>query len=387
MDDYGCEMNIHDLVEVPYKLRCIVLFKKRRIDSNVSICMVINNLCSGGAQRVFTLLANSWADSGRTVYVISLDGTEEDFFELSKRVKHIVLDIKGPTKSVLKLNGLYMTIKRISTLRRTIKRISPQVVLPFLGATNVLTILSTLRLNTRVVISERNDPALDRLGFGWDFLRRILYRYADVVSVNSKGALNTLKKYVPEHKLRFVPNPILFDDKMIEHGSRQNEILAVGSMRYQKAYDVLLQACAIVFKQQPDWRLTIVGDGELNLQLRELAQELEIFDKVNWAGRTNPVPHYNTARIFVQASRYEGTPNALLEAMAHRVPVIVSDASPGPLEYIKNEENGLVVPVEDAEALAKALIVLINNEDHREAPAPGFSIVTSLKMLSWNGIE
>ena len=328
-----------------YKLRCIALFKMRHKDSNNSICMVINNLCSGGAQRVLSLLANSWADSGRTVYVISLDGAEDDFFELSKRVKHIVLDIKGPTKSVLKLNGLYMTIKRISILRSTIKGTSPQVVLPFLPETNILTILSTIGLNTRVVISERNDPALDRLGFGWDFLRRILYRYADVVSVNSKGALNTLKEYVPEHKLRFVPNPILFDEKMIKGGSRQNKILAVGSMRYQKAYDILLQACAIVFKQEPDWNLTIVGDGELNLQLHELAKALEILDKVDWAGRTDPVPHYNTAGIFVQASRYEGTPNALLEAMSYGVPVIVSDATPGSLEYIKNEENGLVVPV------------------------------------------
>lgn len=353
--------------------------------------MVINNLSSGGAQRVFSLLANSWADSGRTVYVISLDGTEEDFFELSKCVKHIVLDIKGPTKSVLKLNGLYMTMKRISVLRRTIKGLSPQVVLSFLGAINILAILSTLRLNTRVVISERNDPALDRLGFGWDFLRRILYRYADVVSANSKGALNTLKKYVPEHKLRFVPNPILFGDKMTEYGSRQNKILAVGSMRYQKAYDILLQACAIVFEQEPDWNLTIVGDGELNLQLRELAKELEIFDKVDWAGRTDPVPHYNTARIFVQASRYEGTPNALLEAMAYRVPAIVSDASPGPLEYIKNEENGLVVPVEDAEELAKALIALINNEAHREKfSSASASLLDSNKLenaiLEWNRV-
>ena len=354
----------------------------RHIDSNISICMVINDLCSGGAQRVFSLLANSWADSGRTVYVISIYGAEDDFFELSKRVKHIVLDIKGPTKSVLKLNGLYMTIKRIAVLRKTIKRISPQVVLSFLGDINILTILATMRLNTRVVISERNDPALDRLGFGWDFLRKILYRYADVVSANSKGALNALKEYVPESKLRFVPNPILLEDETTEYGSRQNKILAVGSMRFQKAYDILLQACAIVFKQEPDWNLTIVGDGELNLQLHELAKTLGILDKIDWAGRTDPVPHYNTARIFVQASRYEGTPNALLEAMAYRVPAIVSDATPGSLEYIKNEENGLVVPVEDVEALARALIVLINNEDRRE----NFSCA-SARLLDRNKLE
>jgi len=344
--------------------------------------MVINNLCSGGAQRVLSLLANSWAESGRTVYVISIDGTEEDFFELSKRVKHIVLDINGPTWSVLKLNGLYMTIKRIIILRKTIKKLSPEVVLPFLGVINILTILSAIRLNTRVVISERNDPALDRLGFGWDLLRKILYRYADVVSVNSKGALSALKNYVPAYKLTFVPNPIQSDVGITKDEDRQNEIVAVGSMRYQKAYDVLLQACAIVFKQEPGWYLTIVGDGELNIPLRELSTELGIFDKVNWAGRTNPIPYYNSARIFVLASRHEGTPNALLEAMAYRVPVIVSDASPGPLEYIKNEENGLVVPVEDAEALAKAVLDLINSEERRE----GFSCA-SAKLLDRNKLE
>ena len=344
--------------------------------------MVINNLCSGGAQRVFSLLANSWADSGRTVYVISIDGTEEDFFELSKNVKHIVLDIKGPKISILKLNGLYMTIKRISELRKTIKRISPQVVLPFLGVINILTILATIGINTRVVISERNDPALERLGFGWDFLRRISYRYADVVSVNSNGALNTLKEYVPEHKLKFVPNPVLFEHEIPNYGHRKNKILAVGSMRYQKAYDILLQACAIVFKQVPDWDLTIVGDGEMEIKLHELAKELGIFEKVNWAGRTDPIPYYKVAGIFVQASRYEGTPNALLEAIAYRLPAIVSDASPGPLEYIKDGESGLVVPVEDVDALAKALLYLIINEERRES----FSSV-SVRLLDTNKLE
>ena len=115
---------------------------------------------------------------------------------------------------MLKLNGIYMTMQRISILRRAIKGTSPKVVLPFLPETNILTILSTIGLNTRVVISERNDPALDRLGFGWDFLRKFLYRYADVVSANSEGALNTLKEYVPEYKLKFVPNPVLLEHEI-----------------------------------------------------------------------------------------------------------------------------------------------------------------------------
>lgn len=70
---------------------------------------------------------------------------------------------------------------------------------------------------------------------------------------------------------------------------------------------------------------------------------------------TDPYPYYRAADIFVLASRHEGMPNALLEAMSCALPSIVTDASSGPLEYVSHEVTGLVVPSENSLALAAAM--------------------------------
>lgn len=313
---------------------------------------------------MLTNLANFWGASGKRVCVISIDGTREDFFSLSDQVEHIVLDVTGPSFSILKLNGLYMSIKRIAAIRKSIKKVSPDVVVSFLGEVNILALLATRGLNTRMVISERNDPAIQNLGFGWDYMRRKLYKLADVVSANTRGAIETMRNYVPEDKLFFVPNP-LAEVRLDTSIRKKKEILTVGSLRHQKAHDVLLKACQQVFKDEPNWSLTIVGDGECWSDLHELADQLGIEDKVCWLGRVEPHVFYQRAQIFVLPSRHEGTPNALLEAMNYGLPVIVSNASPGPLEYVKHNETGIVVPVEDFEALSQAILRLIRSRDLR----------------------
>ncbi len=331
-----------------------------------TLALVIHNLGTGGAQRVLTTLANSWADSGRSVCVISIDGSEDDFFQLAGNVRHVVLDVRGPTISLFKLNGLYMTVKRVLAIRKAIKNTSPDVVIAFLGVNNILTILAATGMNVRVVISERNDPAREKLGFGWDFLRKVLYRRASLVSANTRGALQTMRAYVPADKLVFVPNPMPCVDRESATGKTDKMLLAVGDLRHQKAHDLLLRACAGVFRTRPDWRLVIVGDGPLWGALHELADSLGISASIIWTGRAEPDEFYRRAQIFLLPSRYEGTPNALLEAMNHGLPAIVTDASPGPLEYIDHDKSGLVVPVDDAHALSNAILRLIGDERLRQ---------------------
>jgi glycosyltransferase involved in cell wall biosynthesis len=99
-----------------------------------------------------------------------------------------------------------------------------------------------------------------------------------------------------------------------------------------------------------------MGEGPEESELRALASRLGITNRVDWLGtRPDPFPWLRAARIFSLASRYEGTPNALLEAMSCGAPCIVSDASPGPLELIEDGVSGLIVPVEDCGALAAAM--------------------------------
>ena len=100
--------------------------------------------------------------------------------------------------------------------------------------------------------------------------------------------------------------------------------------------------------------------------LKTLAAELAITEFVQWRGNVdNVTDFYRAADIFVSASRHEGAPNALLEAMSCDLPAIVTDGSPGPLEYVDNGVNGLVVPVNDADQLAAAMLRLASDADLR----------------------
>ena len=149
---------------------------------------------------------------------------------------------------------------RISAwLRRTIRDIEPDAVLSFLTQTNIITVLATRGLGTHTVISERNDPRLQRHRPRVEYLRRIVYRWADVVTANSKGALAALEAFVPKDKLAFLPNPLVVMSVGDAVALPARTVITVGRLVEQKGLDVLLAAWSKASPALPGWRLAIVG--------------------------------------------------------------------------------------------------------------------------------
>jgi glycosyltransferase involved in cell wall biosynthesis len=131
-----------------------------------------------------------------------------------------------------------------------------------------------------------------------------------------------------------------------------------------KAFDVLLQAWSLVYRQCPGAQLNMVGGGDFS-QWRRFARKLECQDSVCFLGRVaDPSPLYEGSCFFVLPSRVEGLSNALLEAQSFGLPCVVSNI-PGNLAVVQDGVNGLVVPVDDPESLAKAIMRLIDNPDLR----------------------
>ncbi len=324
------------------------------------IALVISNLGSGGAQRVLTILANYWAQKGRRICVITYADIEEDFFPLYSSVRRIAIPFAATSKTLF--HGFMANLRRIIAIRRTLQEADAKVILSFVAVTNIRAILASLSLDSKVIVSERNDPQRQSSGWIWDRLRQLLYRWADVVTANSHGTLEAMRRYVPEHKLALVPNPIEPPALNARKKKTSSTILNVGSLTHQKAHDILLKAFACMSPRFLGWKLAIVGDGKLRKTLCDQAESLGISDRVDWHGQVrNVYEYYDSADIFVLPSRYEGMPNALLEAMSCGLPAIVSDASPGPLEYVKHGVTGLVAPVDDAPALAAAIERLIDD--------------------------
>jgi glycosyltransferase involved in cell wall biosynthesis len=381
--------------------------KKKRLT------FVIAHLGAGGAQRVATNAANALVERGYDVHVVVLYQRPEayridprvvihsesprqslgfDFdqepadeepaqakpsrplkpagqverlkasIKRSPRLYNFTLRVMGPAFAAYHLTRITIL------LRRRIREIKPDAVLSFLTQTNIATVLATRGLDTHTVISERNDPRRQRQRFRVEFLRRVCYRWADVVTANSKGALVPLEAFVPRQKLAFLPNPLAAAPSSEVAVVTAPTVITVGRLVEQKGIDVLLDAWAKVAAVLPDWRLALVGDGPLTGELKERARNLGIADSVDWVGHvSDPFPYLRGAKLFVMTSRFEGTPNALLEAMACGLPAVVSDASPGPCELIGEGDDaaGLIVPVEDADATAEAIIRLARDETVR----------------------
>ena len=267
----------------------------------------------------------------------------------------------------LGLGGYIETSRRIKRLRSLFEETNHDVVLSFLGATNLQTIIAGYGNEAKLVISERNDPAIQKLAFPWEQLRKRLYTKADVVTANSRGAIETMKSFVSSEKLVYVPNPVIIPTCSAETNERRKLILCVGRLVKQKGVDILIEAFARISHQISDWGLEIVGDGPMMCELERLTDRLGIQSKVTFHGhKTNVHDFYRQASIFALSSRYEGTPNALIEAMCWGLPVVTSDASPGPLELVRQEYNGLIFSSENTNAMADALLELATNERKRK---------------------
>lgn len=261
---------------------------------------------------------------------------------------------------------LRLSLWRVRELRRVFRRTRPDVVVSLLGGTNIITVAASAGLRHRTIISERNDPSKQKLGSPWEELRPVLYSLADVVTANSLGALDAMRGWCTEAQLRYAPNPL-----QIECGAddqrRSNSMLFLARLVRQKAPDVLIEAFARFVREVPGWRLDLVGEGPLANELRQRVAALGIADRVTFHGALpHPAPQLSRSRIFVLPSRFEGTPNALLEAMANGLACIVTDASPGPLALVADGRSGLVVKTDRVDCLTDAMVRLARDSRLRQ---------------------
>ena len=347
----------------------------------------------GGAQRVLKNLIEDWSEQGLRICLITFSHECTDSYTMPADITRLSLQSSARSgvmhvvpaaisrKAIRQwleeyipwgwgilrtIDAIFAEIKKVRALNRLLRRADSPVVLSFMTASNVRVVLASVGLDTRAVLSERIDLTRQAPNWPYHALRRWLYRYADVVTANSRGAVTSMESFVPSSKLFFVPNPVNIPCLSACEMRRYKVILNVGRLTGQKAQDVLLDAYAKVVAREPEWKLVIAGEGDDKEKLQEQASALKLMDHIDWVDWTPEIErYYQRAGIFVLPSRYEGTPNALLEAMSFGLPSIVSDGSPGPLEHIVDGENGLVVPVEDEKRLAEAILKLTESEELR----------------------
>lgn len=315
-----------------------------------------------------TLLTRGLLARGHGVTVITLFGEDSDFYTLPIGATRIALGIDGDSPTLI--HGLANNLRRLRILRRAIKSTAPDVVVSHLHQTNIMTILAVGRKPIPVIVVEHNDPGMNPAGKVWEALRRRTYpRARKLVSV-SQGVDNQFSWLSGEQRI-VINNPLACpenkqtSDNQMDPG--RHWIAAMGRLTAQKGFDLLLHAFGKVTANHPDWRLIIIGDGQLRGELEELRTKLGLSETVSFAGLlANPLVALSRAKLFVMASRFEGFPYAALEAMASGLPVIYTDCPSGPREIIRDGTDGILVPNGNVAALAAAMDRLMSDGAERE---------------------
>ncbi len=338
---------------------------------NHSILFVINYLDLGGAGKMLKYVANLCASSFGKVTVLTTDEQERST-GLNSSVRHISLGY-NPEK------GMAWRMMQTRKLRRAIKEFAPDIVCPFVSDVCFISKLASYGLDAIFVSAERGDPfTKNRI---WDMMMKWTYSQSDYCFFQLPQARDYYGEKVRE-KSFVIPNVFVQEDGITPyHGERKKTIVSAGRFVAEKRYETLISAFAQVHNTHPEYKMIIYGEGPYLAQYKQQAESLGIAGLIEYPGYVKGVAR--TIRedgIFVLSSRYEGIPNSLIEALSVGIPCVSTDCTPGGPRFLtKDGKNGLLVPVDDVDAMATAINAIIEDEElAKRLSATGPSIIEEL---------
>ncbi len=329
----------------------------------------------GGAGTATANLAKYLASQGLDVKVctsrfdhLPSRETREGFEIVRVRSKRERADRTNPNEQIsFILSSTWYCLKNFSKWK-------PDVIWAFFGFPSGFTALA-MKIIFRIpfVVSLRGG---DVPGFRpYDFKKfhrlgapfiRLVWNQASAVVANSEGLKNLALKFYDAVPIQVIPNGI--DLEYFKPNVRNGKIpqlLFTGRVVYQKGLDLLIQALSEIMNVE--WELSIIGDGSFKNQLHQLVERHGMVSRVRfhgWCKQEELLPVLARANIFVNPSRHEGMPNAVLEAMASGLPVIATKIA-GNEDLVMNGKNGYLVESENADELREAIKTLLTNKTMR----------------------
>lgn len=308
------------------------------------IILIVPSLARGGVQKVVSILSKGLSKYYK-VYVIIYHKPIE------YKIEGELINLETPTGSFLR--KIKNTFYRVVKLKRLIRKISPDFIVSFMG--NLQPILTL----EPVIVSIRNNP--DFFPLYRKFLLKTIYKLPNVKKIItvSTGIEKKLNSNYGLKNTKTIYNPLNLEytekELLALKPFEFDYILAIGRLNRQKGFDILIKSFAKSDLKNMV-KLVILGEGKERKNLEKLIVKLDLKSQVILFGKVdNPFIYIKYAKFFILSSRYEGFANVLLEALACRTPVIATSCETGPSEIIESKENGLLVPVEDEEALKLAM--------------------------------
>ncbi|MBR2927391.1 MAG: glycosyltransferase [Clostridia bacterium] len=316
-----------------------------------NILFITDSLGFGGAAKMLSFVAEELHARNHRICIANLSRTA-DVTGQERQMSDGIL-VKKISSSGIKSN--------IFELRDIAKEFSADIIIGFTEIPNVLAKIVGMLLGIPSIMSERGDPVQTGLGKGglknWLVLQLINRSKGGVFQ--TEGAKEFYGKGLQKRGM-VIPNPIFINGEVpfVAYEAREKSVVSVGRLdNFQKRYDVMLDAFALFSAQHPEYVLKLYGRGNDEEQIKAWVEERGIADKVRFMGLTKqPMQDTCGDGMFLITSDFEGISNSLLEAMAAGLPCVSTDHTPGGARLlIQDHENGLLAPIADAPALARAM--------------------------------
>ncbi|MEA3030185.1 MAG: hypothetical protein QOG13_1510 [Sphingomonadales bacterium] len=318
------------------------------------VLLCIPNLGSGGAERQVRLLAPLLVDRGIRLSLFSrLAGADV-----------AALTAAGIACFPIRSRGNHNPLLAVE-LARAAKAAEAQIIHTWLTQMDIIGGAIALATRRRWILSERSSAGAYG-GRAKDRLRAWLGQFADVVAANSLAGLDVWPRHPGriviqngvDHEAIRTASLAPWDAGTVNSG--RTIIVSVARLAGQKRIDRMLHALARIRTDIADVLLVLVGEGPEERALKALADELGVADHVRFAGfQADAWSWIKSGSVFLSTSRFEGQPNAVLEAAAAGTPQVLSDI--GMHRHAVGDGGAIFVDPDDQDALASAVVSLVRN--------------------------
>jgi len=338
------------------------------------VVFLIDNLKGGGAEKAIKIIVEGLYERGYNPVIILLENQLD--YDINSSVELYSLSHK-----MTKYNFIFLGFKLV----KLFKKLNPDIVYATNTKAQILSLLTKPFFNTKRVINIQVDLTKQYEGREYIFnLFNKLLKNTDAYSFISQGIYENLRDKIPQKENIFIPNAIDFkeiDSLKIEDIEEKYKtifekkvFITIGRLTEQKGQWILLEAFS---KIEDDANLVILGAGEKENELKDLANKLGVEKRVFFLGfQKNPFKFLYNANIFVLSSLWEGFGNVIVEAMRCDLPVISTDCPSGPREILApksdlrkklNNENelgefGILSPVNNSISLSKAMEEILKDD-------------------------
>lgn len=325
----------------------------------MKITLFINGLSGGGAERVICNIGNYLARRGNEVVILTFHNGKGDYYLDESIIRHGLI-----SENEIATTGLKYIIQLRKKLREYLGRDDSDCYVAFLPIA-IFCLGSCRRFcKAPIIVSERNNPE----SYDWFYCLalRICFSMANRCVFQTINAREWYGLSVRREKAVIIPNAINEEFLSIEQSlSRRKEIVSVGRLVAQKNFNLLIRAFAEIDSQFSNYKLVIYGEGPLLNELKQLCYDLGVANRVCFPGyKKNVGSLIKDAALFVMPSNFEGMPNSLIEAMAMGIPCVSTDCKGGGARsIISSGVNGLLVPIDEKDALKQAMEKLLMNPE------------------------